>query len=49
MTSTTHADLGENTEAIDVAKAFAGHVQGKTILVTGVNLKELDLLPQKPL
>ncbi|KAJ4251987.1 hypothetical protein NW762_011288 [Fusarium torreyae] len=36
MAATTH-DFGPYTEAIDVAKAFADGIRGKTILVTGVN------------
>lgn len=39
MTTTTHPEFNEKTEGLDVAKAFAGQVHGKTILVTGVNLK----------
>ncbi|PVI05440.1 NAD(P)-binding protein [Periconia macrospinosa] len=34
---TTHAEFDSKTDAIDVAKAFPRKVQGKTILVTGVN------------
>ncbi|KAH8598930.1 hypothetical protein B0O99DRAFT_650173 [Bisporella sp. PMI_857] len=37
MTSTTHPEFKENTEAVDVAKAFADRIRGKTIIVTGVN------------
>jgi hypothetical protein len=37
MASTTHSELGHDTEAVDVAKAFADGVRGKTILITGVN------------
>ncbi|KAF4966369.1 hypothetical protein FSARC_5939 [Fusarium sarcochroum] len=37
MATTTHADFGAHTEAIEVARAFAGGIRGKTILVTGVN------------
>ncbi|KAF5664847.1 short chain dehydrogenase reductase [Fusarium denticulatum] len=37
MTSTTHTDFGANTEAIEVAQAFADGIRGKTILITGVN------------
>jgi hypothetical protein len=39
MTATTHSDWGANTEALDVAKAFADAIRGKTVLVTGVNRK----------
>ncbi|KIW26835.1 uncharacterized protein PV07_06638 [Cladophialophora immunda] len=37
MTVTTHAHYDERTEALEVAKAFAEAIKGKTILVTGVN------------
>ena len=37
MTSTTHIEFNDQTEATQVAKAFAEVVYGKTILVTGVN------------
>ncbi|WZH42936.1 double substrate-specificity short chain dehydrogenase reductase 2 [Fusarium acuminatum] len=37
MASTTHSEFGHDTEAVDVAKAFADGVRGKTILITGVN------------
>ncbi|ETN47025.1 uncharacterized protein HMPREF1541_01215 [Cyphellophora europaea CBS 101466] len=37
MTATTHASFGENTEGLEVAKAFGENIRGKTILVTGVN------------
>ncbi|KAG8668433.1 hypothetical protein FPOAC2_07716 [Fusarium poae] len=37
MPSTTHSEFGAQTEAVDVAKAFAGSIRGKTILITGVN------------
>jgi hypothetical protein len=37
MTSTTHAEFDDKTEGIEVAKAFAGVIRGKTILITGVN------------
>lgn len=38
MSSTTHAEFGANTEALEVAKAFADGIKGKTVLVTGVNV-----------
>ncbi|KAK6953473.1 hypothetical protein Daesc_005777 [Daldinia eschscholtzii] len=38
MTATTHPEFNERTEALDVAKAFAGEIRGKTILITGVNV-----------
>ncbi|KAF5579668.1 double substrate-specificity short chain dehydrogenase reductase 2 [Fusarium pseudocircinatum] len=37
MASTTHTEFGANTEAIEVAQAFADGIRGKTILITGVN------------
>ncbi|KAM0204954.1 hypothetical protein ACHAPQ_010403 [Fusarium lateritium] len=37
MASTTHAEFGIHTEAVDIAKAFADGIRGKTILITGVN------------
>ncbi|XXG96440.1 hypothetical protein Hte_002723 [Hypoxylon texense] len=37
MTATTHPEFNDSTEALDVAKAFADNIRGKTILVTGVN------------
>ncbi|OAQ60665.1 retinol dehydrogenase protein [Pochonia chlamydosporia 170] len=37
MASVTHAEFGANTEGVEVAKAFADGVRGKTILVTGGN------------
>jgi hypothetical protein len=37
MASTTHTDFGANTEATEVAQAFADGIRGKTILITGVN------------
>lgn len=37
MPSTTHPEFNIDTEAVDVAKAFADGVRGKTIIVTGVN------------
>jgi hypothetical protein len=36
--STSNPSFGPDTEAIEVAKAFATGIQGKTIIVTGVNL-----------
>ncbi|KAI0881980.1 putative short-chain dehydrogenase [Annulohypoxylon maeteangense] len=38
MTATTH-NFDQSTDALEVAKAFAERVHGKTIIVTGVNLK----------
>ncbi|KAI1772533.1 putative short-chain dehydrogenase [Hypoxylon cercidicola] len=37
MTATTYTEFNHSTEALDVAKAFADRIRGKTILVTGVN------------
>lgn len=37
MPSTTHADFGHDTEALDVAKAFSSGIKGKTVIITGVN------------
>ena len=37
MASTTHPEFDGKTEAVDVAKAFSDRVNGKTILITGVN------------
>lgn len=37
MATTTHSEFGAKTEGVEVAKAFAGGVDGKTILITGVN------------
>lgn len=37
MTSTTYPSFGENTEGLEVAKAFTDSIRGKTVLVTGVN------------
>jgi hypothetical protein len=39
MTATTYSEFGEKTEGLEVAEKFAGKIQGKTILITGVNLK----------
>ncbi|KAL7622754.1 hypothetical protein AAE478_006432 [Parahypoxylon ruwenzoriense] len=37
MPSTTRSEFHENTEGLEVAKAFAGAIRGKTVIVTGVN------------
>lgn len=37
MTATSHPEFNEQTEALEVAKAFAEGVRGKTVVVTGVN------------
>lgn len=39
MTATTHPEFNEDTEGLEVAKAFGDQVKGKTILITGVNPK----------
>lgn len=39
MTSTTYTEFGGKTEGLEVAEKFAGEILGKTVLVTGVNLK----------
>uniref|UniRef100_A0A8H7KF29 Ketoreductase (KR) domain-containing protein n=1 Tax=Bionectria ochroleuca TaxID=29856 RepID=A0A8H7KF29_BIOOC len=37
MATMTHPEFNANTEGIEVAKAFADSVRGKTIIVSGVN------------
>jgi hypothetical protein len=37
MPSTTYPEFGHDTEAMEVAKAFADVVRGKTIIITGGN------------
>ena len=37
MATTTHSEFNQETEGLEVAKAFAGQINGKKILVTGVN------------
>jgi len=39
MTVTTHSEFNAQTDALEVAKAFPEAIRGKTIIVTGVNLK----------
>lgn len=34
---TTHPEFNQDTEALDIAKAFNSSINGKTILITGVN------------
>lgn len=41
MVSTTHPEFGATTEAMEVARAFADQVRGKTVLITGVSRKGL--------
>lgn len=40
-TATTHAEFGVRTTALSVAAAFPSAIAGKTILITGVNIKGL--------
>ena len=37
MTTTSHPEFNDHTEALEVAKAFSGGIRGKTIIVTGAN------------
>lgn len=37
MASVTHSEFGADTEGVEVVKAFASNVRGKTVLVTGGN------------
>lgn len=37
MTAATHPEFNDKTEGMEVAKAFAEAIRGKSILVTGVN------------
>ena len=39
MPATTHSHFHHDTEATEVAEAFAQNIKGKTVLVTGVNVK----------
>ncbi|KAI0019254.1 NAD(P)-binding protein [Xylariomycetidae sp. FL0641] len=39
MSATTHPEFHKDTEAKEVAAAFADRIRGKTVLVTGVNRK----------
>lgn len=39
MTSTTYPEFDGKTDSLEVAEKSAGQIQGKTILITGVNLK----------
>jgi hypothetical protein len=38
MTATSHPEFNDQTEGLEVAKAFAEVIRGKTVIVTGVNL-----------
>jgi hypothetical protein len=37
MAATTNPAYNDQTEALEVAKAFASSINGKTVIVTGVN------------
>lgn len=37
MAAITHPEYNDQTEAVEVAKAFALGINGKTVIVTGVN------------
>ncbi|KAH8812228.1 putative short-chain dehydrogenase [Xylogone sp. PMI_703] len=37
MTATSHPEFNDQTESLEVAKAFAEGIRGKTVIVTGVN------------
>lgn len=37
MTATSHPEFNDQTEALEVAKAFPEAIRGKTVVVTGVN------------
>lgn len=37
MPATTHPEYNESTEAVEVARAFASDIRGKTVVITGVN------------
>ena len=39
MPSTTHPEFNAATEGLEVAQAFHDAIRGKTVMVTGVNLK----------
>ncbi|KAH6645986.1 putative short-chain dehydrogenase [Truncatella angustata] len=39
MTATTYPEFNDKTEGLEVARAFADSVRGKTAIVTGVNAK----------
>lgn len=47
MTSTTYPEFGGKTESLEVAEKFAEQIQGKTILITGVNLKGVGFATSK--
>lgn len=37
MAATTHSEFNANTEGLEVVKAFASQIRGKSVIVTGVN------------
>lgn len=37
MTATSHPDFNDQTEGLEVAKAFAEAIRGKAVVMTGVN------------
>jgi hypothetical protein len=39
MAALTHPEFHHDTEGVEVAKAFADGIHGKTILITGANLE----------
>lgn len=47
MTATTHPEFDQKTESLEVAEKFADQIRGKTILITGVNLKGIGFATAK--
>ena len=39
MPSTTYPEFNATTEGLEVARAFPAAIRGKTVIVTGVNIK----------
>lgn len=39
MPSTTHPEFNADTEGLEVARAFSDGIRGKTVMVTGANIK----------
>jgi hypothetical protein len=37
MAATSHPEFNEQTEGLEVSKAYAEGVRGKTVVITGVN------------
>jgi hypothetical protein len=37
MAATTHPHFNANTEGLEVVKAFASQICGKSVIITGVN------------